>query len=82
MSLARPSVEPFFDSHAEALSVPERILLFCVTSKTEWERAGITGATVTAMVVKGLIQRDAAGELTLTKQGHAALAALLMEEDE
>ena len=42
--------------HAEALSVPERILLFCVASKTEWERAGITGATVTAMVVKGLIQ--------------------------
>jgi hypothetical protein len=42
----------------------------------------ITGATLTTMVVKGLIQRDAAGELTLTKQGRAVLAALLGEEDE
>ena len=31
---------------------------------------------------QGLIQRDAAGELTLTKQGRAVLAALLGEEDE
>jgi hypothetical protein len=68
--------------HAEALTVPERILLFCVASKTEWEWAGITGATVTTVVVKGLIQRDAGGELTLTKQGRAVLAALLGEEDE
>jgi hypothetical protein len=69
-------------TQAQGLSFPERLLLFCVASKTEWERAGITGATVTTMVVKGLIQRDAAGELTLTKQGRAALAAFLMEEDE
>ena len=69
-------------AQAEALSIPERFLLFCIASKTEWERAGITGATVTAMVIKGLIERDAAGKLTLTKQGRAALAALLMEEDE
>jgi hypothetical protein len=67
---------------AEALSIPERLLLFCIASKTEWERAAITGATVTAMVIKGLIERDAAGKLTLTKQGRAVLAALLMEEDE
>jgi hypothetical protein len=33
---------------APALTVPERILLFCVASGTEWERAGITGAMVTA----------------------------------
>ena len=32
------------------------------------------------MVIKGLIERDAAGKLTLTKQGRAVLAALLMEE--
>jgi hypothetical protein len=40
---------------APALTIPERILLFCVASGTEWERAGITGANVTAMVVRGLI---------------------------
>jgi hypothetical protein len=31
------------------------------------------------MVIKGLIERDAAGKLTLTKQGRAVLAELLME---
>jgi hypothetical protein len=30
----------------------------------------------------GLIERDAAGNLYLTKQGRSALAALLGEEDE
>ena len=48
----------------------------------QWERTGITGATVIAMVIRGLIERDAAGELTLTKQGRAVLAALLMAEDD
>jgi hypothetical protein len=67
---------------AATLRIPERILLFCIASKTDWEHAGITGATVTAMVIRGLIERDAAGELALTKQGRAVLAALLMEEDQ
>jgi hypothetical protein len=69
-------------AQAAALNIPERLLLFCIASKTEWARAGITGATATAMVVRGLIERDAAGELALTKQGRAILAALLMTEDE
>ena len=64
------------------LSIPARLLLFCVASRTEWERAGITRATITTMVVRGLIERDVAGGLTITKQGRAVLAALLMEEDE
>jgi hypothetical protein len=34
------------------------------------------------MVIRGLIERDAAGEITLTKQGRAVLAALLMAEDD
>jgi hypothetical protein len=32
------------------LSVPERLLLFCVASGAEWKRAGIAGAVVTAAV--------------------------------
>jgi hypothetical protein len=64
---------------AEALTVPERLLLFCVASDTDWQKAGITGATITAMVVKGLIDRDAAGRIALTEQGRAALAALLKD---
>jgi hypothetical protein len=69
-------------AQSQALSISERVLLFCISSKTEWKRAGIAWATVTVLMVKGLIERDAVGELTLTKQGRAVLAALLMEEDE
>jgi hypothetical protein len=36
---------------AADLSTPERILLFCLASGTEWAEAGVTGATVTAMVL-------------------------------
>jgi hypothetical protein len=40
---------------------------------------GITGKTVTALIVKGLLVRDAAGRLALTDSGRAALRALLRE---
>jgi hypothetical protein len=59
------------------LSTPERILLFCLASGTEWAEAGVTGKTETAMVVRGLIDRDAAGRLVLTSDGRAVLNALL-----
>ena len=64
---------------ADALTVPERVLLFCVGSGTDWQKAGITSTTLTAMVVKGLVDRDAVGKITLTEQGRAALGALLPE---
>jgi hypothetical protein len=32
-------------TQAATLRIPERVLLVCIGSKTEWERAGITGAT-------------------------------------
>jgi hypothetical protein len=59
------------------LSIPERILLFCVASRTEWDRAGVTGATVTVLVVRGLIERDVGGRFVLTKQGRAVLDAMV-----
>ena len=43
---------------ANALTVKERVLLFCAASGTDWVHAGITGENVTAMVVKGLIVRE------------------------
>jgi hypothetical protein len=64
---------------AKALSVRERVLLFCAASGTDWVHAGVTGETVTAMVVKGLIERDAGGALALTDRGRAVLRALLPE---
>ena len=69
--------KPKPDSPVQALSVPARLLLFCVATRTDWGPAGITSATVTTTVVRGLIERDVAGGLTITKQGRAVLAALV-----
>jgi hypothetical protein len=69
--LMRPADE------AQALSVRERVLLLCVASETNWVQAGIAGEIVTAMIVKGLIERDAAGQLSLTDRGRAVVRAML-----
>ena len=63
----------------KALTTNERLLLFCVASETDWSKAKLPGETVTAMMVKGLIVRDAVGQLTATDRGHAVLRALLHE---
>jgi hypothetical protein len=80
--MAKPPKQDDPVAQAAVLGIPERLLLFCIASHTEWARAGITGATAAAMVVRGRVERDAAGELALTKQARAVLAALLMAEDE
>jgi hypothetical protein len=60
-----------------ALTTRERILLFCIASGTNWQRAGITSEVVTALIVRGLLVRDERGHLALTDNGHAALRALM-----
>ena len=55
----------------------ERLLLFCIASGTNWQRAGITGEVVTALIVRGFLVRDETGHLALTDNGRAALRALL-----
>jgi hypothetical protein len=62
---------------AGELAVSERVLLFCVASGTDWERVGITGPMVTAMIVRGLIQCGPGGQLSLTKKGRAVLKELI-----
>jgi hypothetical protein len=62
---------------AASLRVSERMLLFCVASNTDWKHPAIPGEIVTTMVVKGLIDRDAAGVLTLTDRGRAVLRTML-----
>jgi hypothetical protein len=65
------------DPALTGLTFRERVLLFCAASGTDWQHAGVTGETVTAMVVKGLIERDAVGHLALTDRGPTVLRALL-----
>jgi hypothetical protein len=59
--------------------VPERLLLFCLASNTDWQAANITHATAHHIRVRGLIERDGAARYLLTDQGHALLAALPRE---
>jgi len=62
---------------AAALRVSERMLLFCVASNTDWKHPAIPGEIVPTMVVKGLIDCNAGGALTLTDRGRALLRAML-----
>jgi hypothetical protein len=68
---------PTAESTAAALTVPERLLLFCLASGTDWQAAGITHATGQHMMVRGLIERRAATRYVLTEPGRAVLAAFL-----
>ena len=61
----------------QSLTVRERMLLFCVASDTDWQHAGITPEVVTTMVIRGMIERDTSGRLSLTDDGRAALHRLL-----
>ena len=62
---------------AATLRVSERMLLFCDASNTDWKHPAIPGEIVTTMVVKGLIERDTGGALSLTDRGRAVLRAML-----
>jgi hypothetical protein len=46
-------------------------------SDTDWQAASITHATAQHMMVRGLIEREAALQFNLTDQGRSVLAALL-----
>jgi hypothetical protein len=48
----------------------ERVLLFCIGSDTEWRTAGISPAPPQQMMIRGLIERPAAGSYTLTDHLH------------
>ena len=60
-----------------SLGVQERVLLFCVGSDTDWQRAGVPEEVVTRMTVRGFVSRDPLGRLELTDAGGAALRVLL-----
>jgi hypothetical protein len=59
-------------------TVPERVLLFCLASGTNWVKAGVAHATAQHMLMRNLVERDpVAAVFVLTDQGRAVLAALL-----
>jgi hypothetical protein len=63
---------------AAGLSVPERTLLFCIASGTDWQNnADVTRATVAATMLKGLVERNASGQLTLSGEGNSTVGVLL-----
>jgi hypothetical protein len=65
---------------AAELTVPERVLLFCVASGTDWAKAGVTSATAQKMVVRNFLDRDhSTTHMVLTDQGRAVLSALLSQ---
>ena len=65
-----------------SLSVQERVLLFCLASGTDWERAGVTHATAQQVLVRGLIDRGSGrARFKLTALGREVLAALLKALD-
>jgi hypothetical protein len=72
MSIARNP-----ENIAAGLSAPERALLFCIASDIDWEKnPSVTRATVAGSVLKGLVERDALGRLTLSGEGRAAVGVL------
>jgi hypothetical protein len=62
---------------AEALTVPERLLLLCVASRIDLKHAKIVERVATDVVVKGLITLDTGGVLALTDRGRAVLRSML-----
>ena len=62
---------------AAQLTVPERVLLFCVASGTDWAKAGVTHAVAQHLLIRNLVERSAGADFVLTEQGRAVLAALL-----
>jgi hypothetical protein len=70
--------KPTAASIAAALTISERLLLYCLASDTDWQEASITHATAQHMMVRGLIERDrAATRYALTDQGRAVLGVLV-----
>jgi hypothetical protein len=68
---------PTPETIAATLTVPERMLLFCIASDTDWTAAGVASATTQHMHVRGLIERTPTTRFALSDQGRAVLAAVL-----
>jgi hypothetical protein len=68
---------PTTDTIAAELTVPERVLLFCLASDTNWVKAGVSHSTTQHLLVRNLVKRDRATDFALTDQGRLVLDALI-----
>jgi hypothetical protein len=68
---------PTTDTIAAELSVPERLLLFCLASGTDWLKAGVPTITVQHLLVRNLVDHEHATKFVLTDQRRAAFDVLL-----
>jgi len=57
--------------------VPERIMLFCVASRTDWQKAGVTHQVAQQLLIRELIDRQGASSYVLTDQGRMVLETLM-----
>jgi hypothetical protein len=64
---------PTPEAIAAELTVPERVLLFCLASDTNWVKAGVTHSTAQHLLVRNLVERDHATDFALTDQGLSVL---------
>jgi hypothetical protein len=69
---------PTPEAIAEGLTAPERVMLLCVGSGTDWQKAGVTHATAQDMMIRGFIERLGAGSFVLTDHGRAVVEAMMM----
>ncbi len=76
----RRSTVPNPESIGASLAVSERMLLFCVASRTDWLKAGVRPATAQAMLIRGLIEREHGISYRLTDEGRAVLEALIKRQ--
>jgi hypothetical protein len=60
---------PTTDTIVAGLSVPERVLLFCLASGTNWLKARVPTITVQHLVVRNLVDRDGAPKVGVDRTG-------------
>jgi hypothetical protein len=74
------SVKPTLEMITAEFTVPERVLLFCLASHTDWQKAGVTRATAQHMMVRGSDrERGATRYAPLTDQGRAIAGGVARE---
>ena len=54
-------------------------MLFCIASGTNWHNSGLRHMMARQLLIRGLMDREAAGSYVLTGQGRAVLERLMMQ---